>query len=110
MTMSWAPIPGETPIDPSGLKAKWITNRRDLNEAEAQNIRKPLVKYAAAKPTARTAPFDFDWCLKLHQEMFGKVWTWAGRIRDFDGQNVGIPHHRIREELACLLNDLQSWS
>jgi hypothetical protein len=37
---SWPSIPGETPIDPSGLKIKGITNRAELSVVEAQNIRK----------------------------------------------------------------------
>lgn len=30
------PIPGETPIDPSGLRDKSIKTRRQLNEAEGR--------------------------------------------------------------------------
>ncbi len=27
------------------------------------------------------APFTYDWFLKLHIEMFGNVWDWAGKPR-----------------------------
>jgi len=106
---TWQPIPGETPIDPTGLKAANVANRRELNIVEAENIRKVFVKYLAGKPNRRVAPFDFTWCLKLHKEMFGDVWQWAGVIRSRDGLNMGIPSHCIRDQLQGLLNDLMSW-
>jgi hypothetical protein len=36
----WARLPGDTPIDVSGLKRKGIATRAELNQAEAENIRK----------------------------------------------------------------------
>lgn len=102
-------IPGETPIDPSGLKNKSITNRRQLNIAEAENIRHAVVKYLASRPTPKIAPFDFFWLQKLHEEMFGDVWQWAGKIRERD-LNLGIHFHQIRGELFSLVEDLPTWS
>lgn len=104
----WLPIPGETPIDRSGLKIKGITNRRELNIAEAQNIRKAITKYLAGTPSKRTAPFSYDWCLKLHREMFGDVWRWAGTIRSMN-LNLGSPSHLIGQRLAELVDDLIHW-
>ncbi len=46
----WPAIPGETPIDPSGLRDRSITTRPELCRAEAMNIRKAYVKYLAAAP------------------------------------------------------------
>ena len=46
----WGFLPGETPIDVSGLKRKGINTRAELNRAEAENIRKAVVKYLAANP------------------------------------------------------------
>jgi hypothetical protein len=57
----WRPIRGETPIDPSGLKDRSIMTRGDLNRAEALNIRKAHVKYLAAPPAKRVAPFSDTW-------------------------------------------------
>ena len=104
----WETIPGETPIDISGLKIKGVTNRRELNIVEAANIRKAVVKYLAAKPSRRAASFTFDWCLQLHGEMFGDVWQWAGEVRTRD-LNLGIPHHQVRGKLNGLLKDLECW-
>jgi fido (protein-threonine AMPylation protein) len=103
------PIPGETPIDPSGLRIVGITTRAELSVVEARSIRHAFVKYLAASPSLRTAPFDIAWCQKLHREMFGEVWEWAGKIRDRN-INLGLPFAAIRENLAALVADLHGWS
>src|ERR1043165_4932506 len=102
-------ISDETPIDPSRLKIRGVTNRRELNRHEAANILKAFTKYLASKPNRQLAPFDFDWCLRLHFEMFGDVWEWAGQIRSRN-LNLGIPFGAIRENLADMLEALPDWS
>ncbi len=105
----WATLPGETPIDDiSGLKVKFITTRSELNKVEAENIRKAVVKYLAAKPTPRMAPFDVAWVLQVHREMFGDVWTWAGRVRG-SVTNIGVATRQIEVSLTSLLRDLAFW-
>jgi Fic-DOC domain mobile mystery protein B len=101
-------VPGETPIDPSGLKVKGVTNRAELSVVEAENIRKPIAKYLASRPNAKLAPFDSPWVLRLHHEMYGDVWKWAGKIRNKE-VNIGLPFPAIPENLAGLLDDLHSW-
>ncbi len=103
-------LPGATPIDLSGLKNRaLVRNRADLADAEALNINRSFLKYLAAPPSPRAAPFDYAWFLKLHAEMFGDVWTWAGVIRRID-LNLGVPPVEITERLAALSSDLHSWS
>lgn len=104
----WEPISGETPIDISGLKAKGITNRRELSEAEASNISAAIFRYLVGPITRRKAPFDVEWSLKLHQEMFGRVWKWAGEIRG-GNLNLGVPVHQISQSLYLLFEDLAVW-
>jgi Fic-DOC domain mobile mystery protein B len=102
-------LPGETPIeDCSGLKVKGITTRRQLSEAEAENIRKVLVRYLADAPSRELASFDFSWVLTLHREMFGDVWDWAGQCRTQD-LNFGCHWLQINEKLYNLLEDLKFW-
>jgi Fic-DOC domain mobile mystery protein B len=106
---AWKPIPGETPIDDiSGLRAKGIKTRSQLNTVEAENIRKAVVRYLAAKPTHRQAPFTLDWCFKLHRQMFGDVWRWAGSKR-VTNLNIGVAVHRIDVDLQVLMDDLDYW-
>src|SRR5580700_5854056 len=103
-------IPGETPIDDvSDLKIKTIATRAELNAAEADNIRVVIVKYFAAKPSARLARFDYSWSLRLHREMFGRVWRWAGKLRK-KPLNLGFPPEQIETSLYSLLGDLEHWS
>jgi Fic-DOC domain mobile mystery protein B len=101
--------PGKTPIaDISGLRIKGITTRSELDVAEAENIRKAMVKYFGKRLTRRTARFDLAWTKRLHKEMFGAVWNWAGEFRTYD-LNLGIPWRRIENGLQVLLENLASW-
>lgn len=103
------PIPGETPLDDlSGLRVDGITTKSALDALEAENIRKAMVKYLAARPTKRIAPFDVAWMLRLHREMFGDVWTWAGNRRTHE-TNIGSLPRNIEVELHQLQADLAAW-
>ena len=109
MNDSWETLPGETPIDDvSGLKVKGITTRKELALAEAKNIRKPTIKYLAVKPTPKKTPFDLAWSLKLHGEMFGEVWEWAGKVRQKE-LNLGVPFHQVTSELMQVFENLKYW-
>ena len=73
---------GATPLnDLSGLKDNAIRTVSELYEAEARNIAVASVKYLSAPPSHKTAPFTELWMRKLHREMFGDVWDWAGDLR-----------------------------
>jgi fido (protein-threonine AMPylation protein) len=108
-------IHGETPIDVSGLttkaRARGVRTRKDLNDLEAEGVFATVGKYLGERSrlSPRRAPFTYEWCLRLHGEMYREVWTWAGAIRQKD-VNVGCKHAMIVEELHRLLNDLASWS
>jgi len=112
MNEEWPIIPDETPIDPSGLLPKVkgaVRNRRELNVAEAENVRLAIVKYLGGRPPGkRKAPFTLRWTCRLHKEMFGNVWTWAGKIRTIR-LNLGPEPYRIQEMLLSLLGDLEAW-
>jgi Fic-DOC domain mobile mystery protein B len=102
-------LPGQTPIpDKSLLLVTGISTLAELNVHEANNIRRAVVKYLAAKPSRRTAPFDLNWLLKLHDEMFGAVWAYAGRIRQ-SNLNLGIAWQHVTVQLQEMLDDLRYW-
>ncbi|MGN6369371.1 MAG: mobile mystery protein B [Phycisphaerae bacterium] len=101
-------LPGETPIEVSGLRVKGILTRQQLNAVEAANIRSAAQKYLAAKPSQRSAPFHLQWACKLHKEMFGKVWSWAGQPRTTD-LNIGLPAPHVQSALHSLMEDLAFW-
>ncbi len=104
-------VPGQTLLDPDdlrGLRDPSIRTRQELNVAEARNISVPTVKYLAGRPTPRMAPFDVAWMRRLHAEMFGDVWRWAGslRVRDL---NIGVPTHEIEVALHNFALDIPVW-
>lgn len=108
---NWKSISGETPIDPSGLRPavrRVVHCRAEMNPLEAENIRGAIVKYLAGTPSRRLAPFTFEWALKVHREMFGKVWLWAGKIRAVE-LNLGSPAWRIQTDLHDLFRDIHCW-
>ena len=76
---------------------------------EAENIRKATVKYLAARPSERLAPFNFDWLLKFHKEMFGDVWSWAGKLRTTD-LTLGTSWQNVPQEFGGLVFDIQAFS
>ena len=105
----WAPVPGETPIDDvSGLLSKEIGTRRQLNQAEAENIARAAAKYLVGRLTEADAPFTFDWVFELHKEMFGRVWAWAGKPRTCD-LNLGAPAHAVEASVLSLVRDIPFW-
>ena len=109
MKNPWDTIPGETPMDDiSGLKIAGLSSRADLNRHEANNIRKAAVKYLAAPPSNRTAPFSYPWMFKLHKEMFGDVWAWAGKPRRSE-KNLGVAPNLIEQSMLNLAEDLKVW-
>lgn len=108
MSNSWEPIDGETPIDPSGLKVRTIKTRSQLNLVEAENIRRATVKYLAAPPSPRSAPFTCPWALQVHREMFGDVWTWAGQTRT-ENLNIGVSWQDVMPQLEGLFLDIAQW-
>ena len=102
-------IPGATPLgDISGIRIREITTREQLYEAEFRNTAKAISKYLARRPSVRSAPFTRDWVFRLHKEMFGDVWEWAGKKRQGE-TNVGIEPHRIEPAVEDLLRDLWAW-
>ncbi|MEO8493977.1 MAG: hypothetical protein ABI614_02830 [Planctomycetota bacterium] len=99
-------LPGQTPIpDTSMLLVKGISTISELNAHEAENIRTAVVKYLAAKPSRKMAPFKLTWILKLHDEMFGKVWSYAGKPR-LSNINIGIAWEHVTVQLQEMLDDL----
>jgi Fic-DOC domain mobile mystery protein B len=100
-----------TPLAPEerdALRQSWITHRRDLNQAEEDNI----VKGAAwARRRRSRKPADLltvDFARSLHRHMFGEVWNWAGTYRQ-TARNIGVDAHRIPAELPMMLDDLRYW-
>lgn len=97
-----------TPDERDGLLQSWITHRRDLNEAEEENILRGAV-WARRRRNRRPAELlDETFVLVLNRQMFGRVWSWAGSYRRTE-RNLGIEAYRIPVEIAALLADARYW-
>jgi Fic-DOC domain mobile mystery protein B len=99
-----------TPLAPEerdGLRPSWITDRRDLNEAEQENIVKGAAWARRRRGTVKDLLAD-HFVLELHRRMLGEVWKWAGSYRKTE-RNLGIEFHRIPVEVRTLLDDVQFW-
>jgi Fic-DOC domain mobile mystery protein B len=99
---------GKTPLDDTSGLLVDASSREELNAVEFQNVSEATLKYLARRPSDRQAPFTYEWFLKVHHDMFGNVWKWAGEIRKSD-KNVGIDKLRIREALKILEKDYHYW-
>lgn len=99
---------GQTPLDDiSGLLVD-VKNRQELNDLEFKNISAAARKYLLKNLTSKSAPFTYKWLQKIHKDMFGKVWRWAGIPRDSD-MNIGVPKAKIGAEIHKLFYDLGQW-
>jgi Fic-DOC domain mobile mystery protein B len=102
---------GATPLEPEerdALLQSWITHRRDLNEAEQENIAKGAA-WARNRRNRKAADLlTVDFALSLHRRMFGDVWRWAGTCRQ-TARNIGIDAYRIPGELPMVFDDARHW-
>ncbi len=99
---------GATPLTPEeqeGLKQTWIATRADLNSAEELNIEQALtwLRRQRSKDILHE-----DFVRRLHMQMLGEVWTWAGAYRT-TGKNIGVDPSQIRMELLSLFDDTSYW-
>lgn len=46
--------------------------------------------------------------MRLHKQMFGDVWKWAGDYRTSE-RNIGIEACRIGVDVVQLMNDVRHW-
>ncbi len=99
---------GATPLDPDereGLKHPHITTRAELNHLESANISSGLLWLGCQRaPNILTDEFS----RKLHKQLFGEVWRWAGTYRKTE-KNIGVDPIRISVEHRILLDDAKYW-
>jgi Fic-DOC domain mobile mystery protein B len=92
-----------------GLIPTQIATRADLNAAEQRNILKAAQRSRRSLNQKGVADILTDTFLcKLHKDMFGEVWKWAGKYRKHE-TNIGVNFLKIPVELRLLLGDTQYW-
>ncbi|MEZ5052482.1 MAG: mobile mystery protein B [Chitinophagales bacterium] len=101
---------GQTPIDANeqeGLRITHITLRRELDEFEQQNVEQAFQWVMGRSFSAETVLTE-EFICRVHQRMFGDVWSWAGSFRHTE-KNIGIAPWLIPTELRKLLDDTKYW-
>jgi Fic-DOC domain mobile mystery protein B len=96
---------GATPLDGEeleGLLPTHLVNRGQLNEWEQQNIEAALLWLSRQR---RPRPLEEAWLRRLHREMFGQSWRWAGQYRGSD-KSIGADWRQIRLQVPALLADI----
>ena len=100
------PDDAATPLTPEEMRElipSHIAYRRELNEAEQENIARGQEWALSRQRDLLSEKFVTD----LHRQMFGDVWRWAGRFRTSD-RNIGIAYWEIRVALRQLLDDTKA--
>ncbi len=100
-----------TPLEPEerdALRQSWITHRRDLNEAEQENIVKGSAWARRRRSRKPAQLLTVSFALSLHRQMFGDVWRWAGTYRR-TGRNIGIDARQIPVEMPMMFDDVRYW-
>jgi Fic-DOC domain mobile mystery protein B len=111
MALTGAHAPGATPLseeDVRGLKIESITTQGELNEAEAANIIRGQEWALRSRTATLSDMLDDEYLQRLHVEMFGAVWKWAGEFRPIQ-TNIGVEPHRIRTDLRQLYDEVRGW-
>jgi Fic-DOC domain mobile mystery protein B len=85
-----------------GLLPSHLVNRSQLNEWEQQNIEAALLWLSRQR---RPRPLEESWLRRLHREMFGQSWRWAGQYRSSD-KSIGADWRQIRMQVPALLADI----
>ena len=98
----------DTPFDGDGLRLQYIKTIAALDAAEFENNSKAYLKYLSAKPSKKLASFRYDWFLRLHYEMFGEVWDWAGKPRRTH-KTIGLPPEHVPMRLGELELNIEAW-
>ena len=99
---------GATPIDDADGLLLPVDNMADLSAAESENVLRATTKRLSRRSNPKRQWLTEELIRAVHADMYGEVWEWAGRYRDVE-LNIGVPHHRIREEIKKLCDDVWFW-
>jgi Fic-DOC domain mobile mystery protein B len=106
-TESVGATPGD---DTSGLILTQLTTKAARNAAEAEAISLAYNKYIfeARRKKMGTQWLTDDFICRVHQNMFGSIWEWAGQYRR-DKLNIGVDPHLVPEQIRLLCDDFLFW-
>lgn len=108
--MSGEPPAGPTPIDEEereGLLQPVLTQGA-LNAVEAVNVLAAYDLHLGRRKPADARWLDEPFLRRVHRDMLGDVWKWAGAYRARE-KTIGVAPERVAEELGQLLGDFRYW-
>jgi len=91
-----------------GILIKTVTTQEELDELEQLNIERAIA-WTIGKKFKPATIFTEQFIKKVHKQMFGDVWKWAGSFRKSE-KNIGIEWIKIGVELKYLLDDTTYWA
>ena len=99
-----------TPAERDGLRQSWITHRRDLNEAEQENIVQGAAWARRQRGLTAAKLLNDGSAQRLPMgacsvAMFGNGPALTARRN----ANIGVAPYRIAPDLAVLLDDARFW-
>lgn len=96
--------------DASGLLLSHLTTRAMRNAVELEEIGRAYDKHVfrGRRKKAGTPWLTDDVIRRVHRDMFGAIWAWAGRYRRSD-TNIGVSWHQIPEQIRVLCDDFAFW-
>lgn len=100
---------GATPLEHEeleGLKFKHVKTRGELDELEQVNVQDGLIWLQRRR---RNNMLSEEFVQEFHRQLFGDVWSWAGKFRQTE-KNIGIDPLEIAVELRMLLDDARYWA
>lgn len=103
---------GATPgDDASGLLQTHLINRRarDVAELEAIDLAYDKYIFKARRKTLQDGWFCDEFIRKVHFDMFGTIWDWAGKYRT-KTLNLGIEPHLVAQQIQILCGDFNYWN
>lgn len=110
MELNWDYNLGQTPLDEDekeGLKVKFIATKSELNLLEQKGIESAILWSLGINLNIEHLLSE-SFIRKVHKQMFGNVWNWAGQYRKTD-KNIGVDKWAIITEIKYLIDDAKYW-
>jgi Fic-DOC domain mobile mystery protein B len=105
-------VDGATPLtedEREGLLPAFVSTRNDLNVVEHANITAAAVwARRSRRLLVLSNLLDDGFVRALHQRMFGRVWSWAGKYR-LTERTIGVDPVRIAVDVRSLVEDATFW-
>lgn len=96
--------------DESGLLLPHLTTRETRNAVELESIGRAYDKhlFRGHKKKSGSGWLAEPYIRRVHLDMFGSIWDWAGKFRQVD-VNIGIAWSMIPEQVRILSDDFKYW-